>query len=44
MCEAVWDISTQAINVVGPIAVIIEREDAIPSVDELLVEVDPHGS
>jgi len=39
VCDAVWDIYRQAIARLGPVAVMIERDDNIPELAELLAEL-----
>lgn len=40
VCDAVWDLYAIAIAKLGPVAVMIERDDAIPPLSELLTELD----
>lgn len=40
VCEAVWALYAQAMARLGPVAVMIERDDAIPPLPELLDELD----
>jgi hypothetical protein len=40
VCEAVWDLYGRAISELGDVAVMIERDDAIPPLPELLAELD----
>lgn len=39
VCDGVWDLYAQAIAQTGPVAVMIERDDAIPPLAELLGEL-----
>lgn len=40
VCAEVWALYAQAIDRFGPCATMIERDDAVPSLDELLAELD----
>ncbi|MCA1197000.1 DUF692 domain-containing protein [Sphingomonas sp. R647] len=40
VCEAVWTLFGRAMPMLGPVAVMIERDDAIPPLSELLAELD----
>ena len=40
VCEAVWDLYDHAVARFGPVATMIERDDAIPPLEELLAELD----
>ncbi len=40
VCDAVWDLYADAAATLGPVAVMIERDDAIPPLPELLAELD----
>jgi uncharacterized protein len=40
VCEAVWDLYEHAVARFGPVATMIERDDAIPPLDALLAELD----
>lgn len=40
VCDAVWELYGQAIQMLGQVAVMIERDDAIPPLPELLAELD----
>ena len=40
VCEAVWDLFGEAMARLGPVATMIERDDAIPPLDVLLAELD----
>lgn len=40
ICEPVWDAYADIIQKLGPVAVMIERDDAIPPLGELLLELD----
>ena len=39
VCDDVWDLYADALKRFGPVSTIIERDDNIPPLDELLVEV-----
>lgn len=39
VCDAVWDLYSAAVQMVGPVATMIERDDDIPPLDELLAEL-----
>ena len=39
VCDAVWQLYDQAVARFGPVATMIERDDAIPPLDELLTEL-----
>ena len=39
MCEDVWDLYVAALKRFGRVSTMIERDDNIPPLDELLVEV-----
>lgn len=38
--DPVWDLYAQALRLFGPVSCMIERDDAIPPLDELLAELD----
>ena len=40
VCNSVWDLYAYLIGRLGPVATMIERDDAIPPLDELLGELD----
>lgn len=40
VCDAVWALFARAMALLGPVAVMIERDDAIPPLPELLRELD----
>jgi hypothetical protein len=40
VCDAVWALFARAMALLGPVAVMIERDDAIPPLPELLSELD----
>ena len=40
VCDGVWDLLDEALAQAGPVAVMIERDDAIPPLGELLNELD----
>jgi uncharacterized protein len=40
VCEEVWDLYAAALKRFGPVSTMIERDDNIPSLDELLLEVN----
>lgn len=40
VCKAVWNLYIEAMRYVGPTATMIERDDAIPPLEELLSELD----
>ena len=40
VCDDVWSLYTEAMNLLGEVATMIERDDAIPPLPELLAEVD----
>lgn len=40
VCEPVWELYARAMRDLGPVAVMIERDDAIPPLGELLAELD----
>ncbi|WP_439571639.1 MNIO family bufferin maturase [Sphingomonas sp.] len=40
ICDAVWTLFARAMALLGPVAVMIERDDAIPPLPELLTELD----
>lgn len=40
VCDAVWALFARAMVLLGPVAVMIERDDAIPPLPELLSELD----
>ena len=40
VCEDVWDLYAAALKRFGPVSTIIERDDNIPPLDELMVEVN----
>jgi len=40
VCDAVWTLFARAMALLGPVAVMIERDDAIPPLPELLAELD----
>ena len=40
VCDAVWALYQSAMTQLGPVAVMIERDDAIPPLDSLLGELD----
>lgn len=40
VCNAVWKLYERAMRDLGPVAVMIERDDAIPELDDLLGELD----
>jgi uncharacterized protein (UPF0276 family) len=40
VCEAVWRLYSRAMGMLGPVAVMIERDDAIPPLEELLTELN----
>lgn len=40
VCDAVWNLYACACDLLGPIATMIERDDAIPPIDDLLAELD----
>ncbi|WP_284126546.1 MNIO family bufferin maturase [Parerythrobacter aestuarii] len=40
VCDAVWDLYGYAVARLGPVATMIERDDNIPPLGELLVELD----
>ncbi|MFX8731625.1 DUF692 family multinuclear iron-containing protein, partial [Acinetobacter baumannii] len=39
VCDEVWDLYRMALERFGPVSTIIERDDHIPPLDELLVEL-----
>lgn len=40
VCDAVWALFARAMALLGPVAVMIERDDAIPPLADLLAELD----
>ena len=40
VCDAVWELYARAIAMFGPVATMIERDDAIPPLADLIVELD----
>lgn len=40
VCDAVWTLFARAMTLLGPVAVMIERDDAIPPLADLLAELD----
>jgi uncharacterized protein (UPF0276 family) len=40
VCDAVWDLYARAINMFGPIATMIERDDNIPPLADVIAELD----
>jgi len=40
VCDAVWELYARAMRELGPVAVMIERDDVIPELDDLLGELD----
>jgi uncharacterized protein (UPF0276 family) len=40
VCDAVWGLFARAMALLGPVAVMIERDDAIPPLPDLLAELD----
>ncbi len=40
VCDAVWELFARAMALLGPVAVMIERDDAIPPLPDLLAELD----
>lgn len=40
VCDAVWALFARAMALLGPVAVMIERDDAIPPLPDLLAELD----
>lgn len=40
VCSEVWDLLGEALSLTGPVAIMIERDDAIPPLSELLDELD----
>jgi len=40
VCDAVWELYREAVLLFGDVPVMIERDDRIPSLDELVVELD----
>jgi len=40
VCDAVWELYARAMRDLGPVAVMIERDDAIPPLNELLAELE----
>ncbi len=40
VCDAVWQLYSQAMQMLGQVAVMIERDDSIPPLPELLAELD----
>lgn len=40
VCDAVWALFARAMALLGPVAVMIERDDAIPPLPDLLTELD----
>lgn len=40
VCDAVWDLYARAINMFGPVATMIERDDAIPPLADVIAELD----
>ncbi|CAH0495247.1 DUF692 domain-containing protein [Novosphingobium sp. CECT 9465] len=40
VCDDVWSLFAQAISMAGPVATMIERDDAIPPLPELLAELE----
>jgi len=40
VCDGVWSLLDRALSLTGPVAVMIERDDAIPQLSELLTELD----
>ncbi|WP_202388856.1 MNIO family bufferin maturase [Pontixanthobacter aquaemixtae] len=40
VCDGVWDLYAKAMQRLGPVATMIERDDRIPPLPELLVELD----
>lgn len=40
VCDAVWDLYAHAINMFGPVATMIERDDDIPPLADMLIELD----
>ena len=39
VCEGVWELYTDAVKMLGPVATMIERDDDIPALDDLLAEL-----
>jgi uncharacterized protein (UPF0276 family) len=39
VCDAVWDLYAEAVHLFGPIPTLLERDDQIPELDVLLLEV-----
>ena len=40
VCSEVWDLLGEALSLTGPVAIMIERDDAIPPLSELLDELN----
>ena len=40
VCDAVWQLYARACDRFGPVATMIERDDAIPPLADLLAELD----
>ncbi len=40
VCDDVWALHTRALDMIGPVATMIERDDAIPPLADLLAELD----
>jgi uncharacterized protein len=40
VCDAVWDLYRDAIRLLGPVSSMIERDDAIPPLEELISELN----
>jgi uncharacterized protein (UPF0276 family) len=40
VCEAVWDLYAHAMRRLGPVSTMIERDDRIPPLGDLLIELD----
>jgi uncharacterized protein (UPF0276 family) len=40
VCDAVWDLYATAIEMFGPVATMIERDDAIPPLADVIAELD----
>ncbi len=40
VCEAVWDLYARTLEKIGPVPTLIERDNNIPALPELMIEVD----
>ena len=39
VCEEVWDLYRAAVQILGPVSTMIERDDNMPEFDDLLAEL-----